>query len=66
MIPRVVHKSPRIYLTAEENHGKTQQRDSHEGYATNHRLKWSPLPSNEVGMITQHVGKEETMKRRDG
>ena len=36
---------------------------SGEVTATNHRLKWEPLPSNRVGKISQHViereGREE-------
>ena len=32
------------------------------GYVTSHRLKWGPLPLNEVGWATQHVreGEERT------
>ena len=29
----------------------------HEGCMTSHRLKWGPLPSNEVGVIAQYVRK---------
>jgi hypothetical protein len=30
-----------------------------EGCATSCRLKWDPIPPNEVGRITQHVRKGE-------
>ena len=45
--PGAVHRSPGIYLTAEENPEEPQVR----GCATGHRLKWSPLPPNEVSGI---------------
>ena len=50
MIPKAVHRSPGIYLTAEENTAKPQLEDRH-------RLKWGPLPPNEVGRIAQPVRK---------
>ena len=60
MIPGAVHRYPDIYLTAEENPGKSQLGD--EGCATSHRLKWDTLPQNEVGRIAQLVRKSEERK----
>ena len=45
-----MHRSPGINLTAEENSEKPQLGDRH-------RLKWGPVPPNDVGRIAQHVGK---------
>ena len=45
MILGAVCRSPGICLTAEENPRKPQLGDRH-------RLKWGPLPSNEVSRIT--------------
>ena len=59
MIPGAVHRSPDIYLTAEENTGKVS-------CATSHRIRWDPLPSYEVGRIAQHVRKGEWTERRRG
>ena len=42
-------------LTAKENPSK-------ETSMTSHRLKWSPLPPNEVGRIAQYVRKGEERK----
>ena len=46
---------PGIYLTAEENPRKPQLGDRlmNEGCAISHRLKWGPLPANEVGNHTE-------------
>ena len=46
MSPEAVHTSRGIYLTSEENTGKPQL----EKYSGSHRLKWGPLPINDVGM----------------
>jgi hypothetical protein len=56
VIPEGVHRSPGIYLTAEENPGKPQLG---EGCATSHCLNWVCLLSNCVGMIEQHFREEE-------
>ena len=53
MIRGAEHRSRDIYLTAEENTGKSQLGDR--------RLKWDPLPQNEVGRIAQ--GREEDRKQ---
>ena len=68
MIPEVVHKSPGIYLTYEQNPRKTSAgRSPDEGYTTSHRVKWVPLPPNEVSTIAQHVRKREGRKQgKDG
>ena len=49
MIPGAVHRSPGIYLTAEENPGESQETVD-DSCATSHRL-------NVVGRIAQHVRK---------
>ena len=49
------HKSPGIYLTAEENPENLSLESVDEGCATSHRLKWGPFPTDEVGRISQHV-----------
>ena len=60
MILGVVHRSPGICLTAEENPRKPQLRNRlMKGCANSHRLKWGPFPPNEVGRIAQHVRKGE-------
>ena len=51
MISRSVHKSPGIYLTAEENPGQSELGE------ISHRFKWDPLLPNEVGRIAPHVRK---------
>ena len=48
MIPAAVYRSPG---GAEENPGKLQVGDRPEGCAPSHRLKWDPLPPNEVDRI---------------
>ena len=63
MIPGTVHRSHGIYLTAEGNSGKPLLEDHHEGCATSHRLKWGPLPPNDVSRTTQHVSKREGRKK---
>ena len=45
-------RSSGIYLTAEENPGKAQLGDRRC------KLKWGPLPENDVGRIVQHVNEE--------
>ena len=58
--PKAVHRSPGIYLTAEENPEKiSASRTSDESNATGHHLKWGLLPSNDVGRIVQHVKQGE-------
>ena len=42
----------------ERSRKTSARRPSIEGY-TIHRLKWGPLPPNEVGKITKHVREEE-------
>ena len=45
MILGAVHRSPGIWLTAEENPRKPQLGDRlMKGCATSHRLKWGPFP----------------------
>ena len=51
MIPGVVHRSPGICLTAEENPGKPQLETVDEYSATSHSLKWRSLSANEIGKI---------------
>ena len=46
--------------TPDKNHGKPQLGDRlMKGLWTSHRLKWGPLPPNEVGRIAQQVRKGE-------
>ena len=55
MIPEGVHRSLGIYLTVEEIPGTSQLGVP----VISHRLKWSPLPPDEVARIAQHVRKRE-------
>ena len=55
-----MHSSPDIYLTAEKK--TSAKRPSDEGCSTIHRLKWGPLPPNEVDMIAQQVEEGEGRK----
>ena len=57
MILGAVHRSPGICLTAEENPRKPQLVAVRPV-----RLKWGPVPPNEVGRIAQHVRKGEEKK----
>ena len=60
-----MHRSPGIYLTAEENPRKPQLGDRvTKGCATSHHLKWGPFPPNEVDRIAQRVRKEKGGKGR--
>ena len=61
MIPGAVHRSSGIYRTAEENFN---QKTVDKGCVTSHRLKWGPLPLNEVGRIAQHARKRK--RRKEG
>jgi hypothetical protein len=61
VIPGAVHRSPRIYLTAEENFIKPQTVGG--VYATSRRLKWGPLPLSEFGSMAQQVRKGENKGR---
>jgi hypothetical protein len=56
IIPRAVHRSPGISLTAEE---KLSLKTVDEACATSHRLKWYLFPQNELRTIAQHVRKGE-------
>ena len=54
MNPGVVHRTPGICLTAEENPGKSQLGDRlMKGLCDSNRLKWGPFPLNKVGRIAQ-------------
>ena len=66
MILGTPHRSPGIYLKAEENPGKPKLETVDEGCANIHRLKWRPLPPNRIGRIAQHVRKGEWRKGRGG
>ena len=57
MILGAVHRSPGIYLTAEENPGKPQLGDCLMK-AVSHRLKWSLFPPNEIDMIAHQSERE--------
>ena len=57
MIPRAVHRSPGIYITAEKNSKSSGRRRFYGGRTVSHRLKWGPLPQNEAGRIAQYVWK---------
>ena len=57
IIPGAVHRSPGIYLTAEETLKNVSQEAVRKGCVTSHRLKWGPSSTNEVGRIAQHVKK---------
>ena len=63
IIPWAVHISPGIYLTTEENPGEPSREPSDEGCATSYRLKWGPLPPNDVCRIAQHVSEGEGRKK---
>ena len=52
-----MYRSPGTYLKAEENSGRSQLEDSRR-LSDSHRLKWCPMPPNEVGRIAQQVRKE--------
>ena len=66
MIPGAVHRSPGIYLTAEENLGKPQLGDYlMKRLATCHSLKWGPLPPNEARSIVQHVRKRRKERKKE-
>ena len=43
----------------------SDRRQSDEGCATSHRLKWSPLPPNDVCRILQHVREEKGRMGRE-
>ena len=58
MIPGAGHRS----LTPEN----LNQQNVNEGSATSHRLKWSPLPPNEIGRIAQHHQEGRWRERRKG
>ena len=65
MILGAEHKSPDIYLTAEENPRKSQGTVD-EGCVASHRPKWGPLPPNEVH-IAQHIRKgDRRTEQKDG
>ena len=64
MIPEAVHRSPDIYLIAEENPGKSQIEELVDGCATSQRLKWGSLPPNNVCRIVQHVKNGKGKKGR--
>ena len=50
-----------------ENAGKiSARRQSNKGYASSHRLKWGPLPPNDVDGIAQHVREGERRKGLKG
>ena len=51
----VLHRSPGIYLTSEQNPGKPYLGVC----AISHCLKWGPLPLNKLGRIVQHVVEKE-------
>jgi hypothetical protein len=53
-----VHRSPDIYLTAEENAANPQLGDC----VTNYSLKWGPLLPDKVNRIAQHARKGEKRK----
>ena len=60
MIPGAVFRSPGIYFTAEENPRNLRYETIEEGCVISHcRLKWVPIPPNEVGRIAQHVRNKE-------
>jgi hypothetical protein len=64
IISGAVHRSPGIYLTAEENLGKSQLKDRLMKAVQYNIVKWNPFPSNKNGRITQHVMKAEKRKGR--
>ena len=67
MIPGDVYRSHGIYLTAEKNPENLSFQIVDEGCAISHRLKWVPLPPNDVGRMTQLVRKgDERNKEKDG
>ena len=66
MILGTVHRSPGIYLIAEQNLENLSYETIDEGCATSHRLQLDPLPPNEVGRIAQHVREGEQKKKRKG
>ena len=60
MILGAVHRSPGIYLTAEENPRKPQLGDRlMKRLCDQSCLKWGPFPPNEIGRIAQHIRKGE-------
>ena len=59
MILGVVHMSPGICLTAEENPRKPQLGDRLMKLCDQSSAQMGPFPPNEVGRIAQHVRKGE-------
>ena len=57
-----VHRSPGIYLKAEENPRNTTVRRRSEDCATSHRLKWGPLPTYEIDRIVRDVMEKRERK----
>ena len=53
---RAVHRYPGSYLMVDEI---PRNLSSYEGCATIHRLKWDPLPPNDIFRVTQHVREEK-------
>ena len=68
MILGAVHRSPGIFLTAEENPRKPQLGDRlMKGLCDQSSPQMGSLSSNEVGRISQHIKKGEEMKEgKDG
>ena len=67
MIPGPVHRSPDMYLKAEENPEKPQLRDHlMKGLCDQSSPQMGSLPPNEVSRIAQHVRKGEGRKEIKG
>ena len=49
----MLHKSPGIYLTAQENPRETSDNPFDEGCRTSQSLKWGTLPPNDIGWFVQ-------------
>ena len=62
MIPAAVHRSPGIYLTAEEIPGKPQLRDLLMELCDQSSPQMGTFPPNEVCRIVQRVRKGEKRK----
>ena len=60
MIPGAMHRSPDMYITAVENHRKSQLGDRLMKAVL---LVVASLPPNEVGRISQHVREGDGRKK---
>ena len=63
MIPGAVQNLLAVTLRLRKSPEKLSKETVDEDSETIHRLKWGPLPPNEVGRIAQHVKKGKGRKK---